>query len=99
MTNEPKGHVHAELMAQYAEDARTHANVWELWEFRASGGPWRSVYSYHPSWDPNCEYRRKLVTKPFNPLDTFKTPEELEAYVQERIRLHLLDLADALVAK
>ena len=26
-------HIHAELMAQYAEDAKQHDKPWELWQY------------------------------------------------------------------
>ncbi len=30
-------HIHAELMAQYAEDAKQYDEPWELWQHDASG--------------------------------------------------------------
>lgn len=58
---ENQGHVHAELMAQYAEDARTHAEPWKLWECREPGGKWAPVGAWIP-WVPSAEYRRKPKT-------------------------------------
>lgn len=54
-----KGHVHAELMAQYAEDAKTHAEPWKLWQFNA--GSWGDCM-YSPAWATHLEYRRKPKT-------------------------------------
>lgn len=59
---EPKqqGHVHAEFMAMYAEDAKVTTKPWELWEFRTNRGVWWDC-TEHPSWD-DTEYRRKPKT-------------------------------------
>lgn len=61
---EPKnqGHVHAENMALYAEDAKTHAEPWKLWECSTSKGE-LAVLSYHPSWGETFMYRRKPKTR------------------------------------
>ena len=53
---EKKGHVHAKLMAQYAEDAKTHAEPWKLWQFNA--GSWGDC-GRSPAWATHLEYRRK----------------------------------------
>lgn len=61
---EQVGHVHAELMAQYAEDAKTHAEPWKLWQILVNftdGTKWtnlNSAFFFHPK----CEYRRKPKT-------------------------------------
>ena len=55
-----KGHIHAELMTQYAEDAMTHAKPWELWQFLGSLG-WSSC-GESPRWNETKEYRRKPKT-------------------------------------
>lgn len=51
-------HVHAELMAQYAQDALETDRPWERWEFRNSSRKWKSKDT-HPDWNPDHEYRRK----------------------------------------
>lgn len=51
------GHIHAELMAQYATDAKQHDEPWELWQHYASG-TWVDCVR-HPSWSSNSQYRRK----------------------------------------
>lgn len=68
----PKPHVHAELMALYAEDAKETDEPWERWQERAPLEYPRSIYRYydedgyttcvrHPSWDLRYQYRRKPV--------------------------------------
>ena len=51
------GHPHAELMAQYAEDAKTSMEPWTLWEFRQND-IWLDLQG-HPLWNPFLKYRRK----------------------------------------
>lgn len=51
------GHLHAELMAQYAEDAKTSMEPWTLWEFRKND-IWLDLQG-HPLWNPFLKYRRK----------------------------------------
>ena len=59
-----QGHVHAELMKQYAEDAATHKNPWVLWECRSLNvsEDWCLLDS-NPIWSPLVEYRRKSYTQ------------------------------------
>ena len=51
------GHIHAELMAQYAEDAKVHDKPWELWQHVISG-TWVDCV-IHPLWRTDRQYRRK----------------------------------------
>lgn len=51
------GHPHAELMAQYAEDAKTNDRPYLLWEYKG-GSTWINLEG-HPLWNPKIEYRRK----------------------------------------
>ena len=54
-----KGHPHAALMKQYAEDAETHERPWELWEYKYTAHKiWRPCGSHHPGWYSDTEYRR-----------------------------------------
>lgn len=58
-----KGHVHAELMAQYAQDALETDRPWERWQSRSKaserpGLAWRTLYG-HPKWQDSRDYRRK----------------------------------------
>ena len=59
---EQQGHVHAELMAQYAEDAKTHAEPWKLWQIKAGSFDWIDC-KFSPAWDPICEFRHKPKTR------------------------------------
>ena len=54
------GHIHAELMAQYAEDAKQHNKPWELWE-HGDGTDWTNCTA-HPCWHKGHLYRRKPRT-------------------------------------
>jgi hypothetical protein len=52
-------HKHAELMAQYAQDAMTTFTPWELWEFkRPCSDSWLGC-GYNPSWNTYHEFRRR----------------------------------------
>ena len=54
------GHIHAELMAQYAEDAKQHDRPWELWQ-HGDHEDWVGCTT-HPSWYKGHSYRRKPQT-------------------------------------
>lgn len=57
-------HVHAELMAQYAQDALETDKPWERWEFkRLIDDFWHDCVE-HPAWTINFDYRRKPESKP-----------------------------------
>lgn len=58
---ELQGHVHAELMAQYAEDAKSHIEPWKLWQLKSIPYDWTDC-KLSPSWIPFIEYRRKPKT-------------------------------------
>lgn len=61
----PQGHQHAELMAQYAEDEKTNAEPWRIWQHYALGPfgeDWFECQN-HPDWCEITEYRRKPKTK------------------------------------
>ena len=59
--DDPQGHPHAELMMQYAEDAKTHSEPWKLWEVSGIKGRW-DVLLKHPQWIDDMLYRRKPKT-------------------------------------
>ena len=59
------GHIHAELMKQYAEDARETDRPWKRWEFRSTNIGWMEL-SDHPSWGTAAKYRRKPRTHMVN---------------------------------
>ena len=54
------GHIHAELMAQYAEDAKQHDRPWELWQ-QGDREVWVGC-TYNPNWEIDRSYRRKPQT-------------------------------------
>lgn len=60
----PKGHPHAELMAQYAEDAKATDKPWELWEWSLKRRPdeW-SAMRQEMGFEVRHNYRRKPKTK------------------------------------
>lgn len=60
-----QGHIHAELMAQYAEDAKTHIEPWKLWQLKSIPYDWTDC-KLSPSWIPFIEYRRKPKTHVVN---------------------------------
>ena len=59
---EQVGHVHAELMQQYAEDAKTSKTPWQLWEYLSKDDGW-TTFRGAPGWYETSEYRRKPKTK------------------------------------
>ena len=59
MENTQSKHVHAELMAQYAEDAMKTDKPWKLWEFKKSTEHSWSECSHSPEWCELNNYRRK----------------------------------------
>lgn len=60
--SEKQGHVHAENMALYAEDAQTHAEPWKLWECSIIRGEWVALIK-SPAWLTPLDYRRKPKTR------------------------------------
>lgn len=67
------GHIHAELMKQYANDAATYKRPWELWECRGSCDYWEGLEN-NPHWYTDQQYRRKQKTININ---GFEIPEPL----------------------
>ncbi|UCR75346.1 hypothetical protein vBAfQDWS535_56 [Alcaligenes phage vB_Af_QDWS535] len=56
-----KGHVHAELMAQYAKDAAETDKPWAMWQYAASHSYIWKTLDGNPAWHPLVKYRRKPV--------------------------------------
>ena len=54
-------HIHAELMAQYAQDAMQSETPWEYWESKFNNSNWYTL-STNPSWKTEHIYRRKPKT-------------------------------------
>ena len=59
-----KGHPHAELMKQYAEESLKDAEAWRHWEFNVKGEWWGCINM--PEWDPRITYRRRPRTITIN---------------------------------
>ena len=53
-----KGHPHAALMKQYAEDAETHECPGEVWEYKGAAFKTWKLCGSHPGWHLDNEYRR-----------------------------------------
>lgn len=65
LVEQPKtaGHIHAELMKQYAEDAAKSETPWENWQVLAPGfDKWYNL-KHDPEWFKTCQYRRKPKQK------------------------------------
>lgn len=93
---EHQGHIHAHLMAQYAEDAKTSRKPWELWQHRTGSSEWTNCTS-HTGWDAISEYRRKPKTKLIHGIeipDISFIPKENENYYCPAIDLPELYDAD-----
>lgn len=60
--DEAQGHPHAELMMEYAEDAKTHAEPWKLWQLKNKKQLVWSDCTSNPNWDIDLQYRRKPKT-------------------------------------
>ena len=55
---EKQGHIHADLMLQYAQDAQETPEPWSRWETNPDGRKWMQLTS-NPSWVTSIQYRRK----------------------------------------
>lgn len=56
---QPKPHVHAELMAEYAHDAAKTNKPWEYWEFKTASDRFWCSCTNSPAWRTATSYRRK----------------------------------------
>ena len=65
------GHVHAHLMALYAQDAAETDKPWERWEILTNYDEWKGL-SANPLWCDRNDYRRKPKTININ---GFEVPE------------------------
>lgn len=82
-----QGHVHAESMALYAEDAKTTDKPWELWQVKDNEGIWWECKN-NPLWGGYTEYRRKPKTKLIHGVevpDISFAPNDGEEYVYPNI--------------
>ena len=82
-------HIHAKLMAQYAEDAAETDKPWERWEFCHMRGEYQSLHN-HPEWVVNNEYRRKPKTIWIN---GYEVPEPHRVPLKEGEEYWVISLA------
>lgn len=80
-----QGHIYAELMAQYAEDAKAYAEPWKLWELGCTVDDMEVWFDLdcNPPWDYELKFRRKLKTRIVHGAeipDISITPEYLQSY-------------------
>ena len=54
-------HIHADLMAMYAKDAKSTDKPWELWQIKDARGEWRDL-TRNPSFATHLGYCRKPKT-------------------------------------
>lgn len=86
LAEKEKGHIHAESMAQYAEDAKTSETPWELWQMKSVDGVWRGCEA-HPVWVSSTVYRRKPKTHVVNGVEI----PDLRIDPKEGDRFYLVD--------
>jgi len=68
------GHVHAALMAEYAEVAKTNDKPWDEFEYFMPGSQSWGQLTHNPDWFPGTAFRRKPHTININ---GFEVPEPL----------------------
>lgn len=56
-----EGHVHAELMLEYAKDSTTDSEAWKEWQYKDTCMTTWGATSGIPVWNTNTKYRRKPV--------------------------------------
>ena len=77
-----QGHPHAVQMLQYAQDAMTTTQPWNLWQYLDLSNKWADMVR-NPQWDTGEKYRRKPTYKLINGHkipDISFTPEDDEHY-------------------
>ena len=83
-------HIHAELMAQYAEDAKQYDKPWELWQ-HGDGESWVRCAS-HPGWQTDHFYRRKPRTVKIGDIEV---PEPCKVSLNYKKEYFVPDVASA----
>lgn len=88
-------HVHAKLMAQYAQDATETDKPWERWEYkRPNTEEWMSLLYTHPSWFEHYEYRRKPQAININGLEWSHTLLDGKPVTYEEAEEAVAELGD-----
>jgi hypothetical protein len=67
-------HIHAELMALYAQDAMESETPWEMWQYYDTNTNDWIDFDTHPMWFSDSQYRRKPKTININ---GFQVPEPI----------------------
>lgn len=83
-------HKHAELMAQYAQDAMETDKPWERWEYLAiaCSNTWRKCEG-QPAWHFTMKYRRKPRTININ---GFEVPEPVRELLKDGAEYYIPSL-------
>ncbi len=86
------GHVHAERMVEYAQDAAQCAEPWQLWQ-RQKGTEWVPCRG-NPAWNPKTQYRRAPVPAPTIRIGEIDVPEPLRVAPATGTRVYIPMLGD-----
>lgn len=84
------GHVHAESMKLYAEDAAKMAMPWKRWQYKndVSDEVWQQCV-VHPSWDTSTLYRHKPRTIKIGDMEV---PEPLRHYPKNGTMVYYVNM-------
>lgn len=85
---EPKGHIHAELMLEYGKDALISRKPWLLWQKNYNKVGWEDL-TEHPGWSIACSYRRKPRTMLIN---GYEVPEPLRVAPEEGTQVYVASI-------
>ncbi len=95
MENQSK-HVHAELMALYAEDAMKTNKPWQLWEFKQivdvdqTWSDWTEC-KCSPEW---CEYRKYRRKPKFININGYNVPEPIREEPAKRTKCFVVNTSN-----
>lgn len=87
MCTSNKPHPHAELMAQYAEDAKETDRPWERWIFLSKYG-WLELGD-HPTWNEGTQFKRKPRTININ---GYEVPEPVRSKPESGAEVFMVNL-------
>jgi hypothetical protein len=71
-------HIHADAIAQYAEDSKLTSRSWELWVAWSHTRGWHKLYG-HPAWSEQMLYRHNPDTA------TDRTAERVGMHIEKKI--------------
>ncbi len=84
-------HIHAQAMADYAEDALKTDRPWELWEYCHKGSDVWGCFNKNPSWIEDVSYRRKQVLNLDGAVNTKITPFKLLKQIDKEAAKYIKD--------